>query len=510
MKCSDPSLDERSSGLLLHPTSLPGPHGCGDLGEPAHAFLAFLHAARQRWWQMLPVGPAGYGNSPYSALSAFAGNPLLVALEPLVARGWLDEAAPPELPADPIDYAATIAWRLAQLRRAHLGFERRAGPREREDHERFAAEHAPWLDDFALYRAIKQAHGEVQWTLWEPGLRDRAPSALDRARLELRDEIAFHGWVQWLFDRQWSELRSAAEALGIGLVGDVPIFVAHDSCDVWAHRDLFRLDDEGQPVVVAGVPPDYFSATGQRWGNPLYRWDVLADRGHRWWIDRLAQALRRFHAVRLDHFIGFCRYWEIPADEPTAQHGVWVPGPGAALFDAVGEALGELPLIAEDLGAVTPEVKALRDRYGLPGLRILQFAFGDDPSAPDFKPHHYPRRTVAYTGTHDNDTVVGWFSDSGGPDSVRTMEQAEAERWHALAYLGSDGARIHWDMIRAVQASVANVAIVPVQDVLGLGSEARLNRPGQASGNWAWRVAEGALTPEIAARLARLAELYDR
>ncbi len=508
-----PTLHTRASGVLLHLTSLPGPFGSGDLGGAARAFIEFLRAADQRWWQMLPVGPAGYGNSPYSALSAFAGDPLLVSPEGLVRDGWLERQALERAPAFPsgrVDYPAARRFREGLLRQAFAAFEARADAAARAEHERFVAEQAGWLDDFTLFVALKEAHRQVQWTRWEPEVRDRQAEALARARRELRGEIAFHGFVQWQFARQWAALRRDCEGLGVALVGDVPIFVAHDSADVWARRELFQLDAAGEPTVVAGVPPDYFSATGQRWGNPLYRWTAMAERGFAWWIDRLRVTLERFHAVRLDHFIGFQRYWEIPANEPTAEHGVWEPGPGAALFDAVRDALGELPLIAEDLGAVTPEVKALRDRFGLPGLRILQFAFGDDPSAPDFKPHNYPRRTVVYTGTHDNDTTVGWFTDPGGGDSVRTPAQTELERRFAMAYLPSDGAEIHWDMIRAASASVADVSIFPAQDLLGLGAEARMNRPGQPSGNWEWRLWPGALTPELAARLRHLTRLYDR
>lgn len=492
-----PTLHTRSSGLLLHPTSLPGPHGSGDLGPEARTFLRFLVEAGQRWWLVLPVGPAGFGNSPYSAPSAFAGSPLLVALDTDARACFPNERA---------DWPAVAGWRAARLRDAFASW--RPTANDRADHARFMAEAAPWLDDWALFAALKAVHGELTWTCWPAALRDRQPSALAEARRAHADAIAFHAWVQWRFDRQWAALRRDAADLGIGLVGDLPIFVAHDSADVWSHRDLFLLDDLGAPTVVAGVPPDYFSATGQRWGNPLYDWPAHARAGFTWWRARLAHALRRFDAVRLDHFIGFHRYWEIPASEPTAVHGVWCPGPGPALFDALRDALGDLPLIAEDLGAVTPEVHALRARYDLPGLRVLQFAFGEDPSAPAFKPHNYPRRTVAFTGTHDNDTAQGWYADPGGP--TRNPAKSEAERRHCRAYLNSDGRAIHWDMIRAVQASVADLAMVPLQDVLGLGSEARMNRPGQAEGNWTWRLPPDALRPDHAERLAEMARLYDR
>jgi len=503
-------LHQRSSGILLHPTSLPGSFGCGDLGGGAHLFLDFLHAAGQRWWQMLPVAPVGYGNSPYSALSAFAGNPLLIGLDALVAAGWLEEVPRPRLPSDRVDYGRTRIFREAQLLRA---FERfgRSGRAARARFRRFCEAHAGWLEDWVLFRAIKRAHGERAWFEWEPALRDREPGALARAARAMRAELEFHRFEQWLFEEQWQALRERAAALGVGLIGDLPIFVAHDSADVWANRELFFLDREGMPTVIAGVPPDYFSATGQRWGNPLYRWARIRRTGWAWWIERFRQTLRRFDAVRLDHFIGFTRYWEIPAAEPTAMRGRWRPGPGARLFRAVQRALGtkELPFIAEDLGAVTPEVTALRDRLGLPGIRILQFAFGDDPQAPTFKPHAYPRRAAAYTGTHDNDTIVGWFYDPGGGASPRTPEQAERERAYARRYVGG-GEEIHWEMIRTLFTSVANLAIVPLQDLLGLGSEARMNRPGIAEGNWEWRCRRTDLRPSLAARLRQLTLDTDR
>lgn len=508
MLAKDRPLHVRSCGILLHPTSLPGPNGCGDLGPEARRFVEFLERAGQRWWQMLPVGPVGFGNSPYSALSAFAGNPLLIALEPLVERGLLDRVGRAALSADRVDYRRTATFREGRLRAA---FERfgRAG---RAAFRRFCEAERDWLDDYALYRAIKAAHGERAWIEWDPDLRDRRPAALERAARALRREVEFHRFCQWLFEKQWGELRAFAAAHRVGLIGDLPIFVSHDSADVWAHRELFFLDRSGSPTVVAGVPPDYFSATGQRWGNPLYRWPVLARQGYEWWIRRIRKSLQRFDLLRLDHFIGFVRYWGIPAEEPTAIGGRWVPGPGIRFFRAVQRALGlrELPFIAEDLGAVTPEVTALRDRLGLPGIRILQFAFGDDPQAPTFKPHNYPRNAAVYTGTHDNDTVVGWFTDRGGASSTRTEEQAEAERRFACRYLGSDGREIHWDMIRAVLASVADLAIVPLQDVLGLGSEARMNLPGTLEGNWEWRCSRRDLSAAIAARLRQMAQDYDR
>jgi 4-alpha-glucanotransferase len=488
-------LSERASGVLLHPTSLPGADGCGDIGPQAHAFARWLRSAGQRFWQMLPVGPVGYGNSPYSALSTFAGNPLLISLERLVEEGLLPLSAlshRPSFAPGRTDYAAAREWREKNLGTAFAAFAKRTS--DHPSYEIFCAENAGWLEDYALYAAIKRARRERPWTEWEPDLRARDVAALDRARRALRGEIDQQRFEQYLFARHWQALRDDCLTLGVRLIGDLPIFVAHDSADVWAHRELFFLDPQGRPTAVAGVPPDYFSATGQRWGNPLYRWEVLQKLDYRWWLQRFASMLRRFDAVRLDHFIGFVRYWEIPAGEPTAQNGHWQPGPGAALF----EKLREAPLIAEDLGAVTPEVTALRDRFGFPGIKLLQFAFGTDPQAATFLPHNHERNSVAYTGTHDNDTTRGWFE---------TLE--EKERRAALDYLDTNGNEIHWEMLRAVQASVANLAIAPVQDLLGLGSEARMNLPGSAEGNWEWRLEE---LPgrEVQERLRGLSATYGR
>lgn len=506
-------LGKRGSGVLLHPTSLPGPHENGDLGRQAHRFVDWLASAEQSFWQMLPVGPCGYGNSPYSAQSAFAGNPLLIALEPLVDRGWLSasDLPPPDASTPQVDYAAAERFRTRCLRKA---FERaRQEPKLRA----FCEEHRAWIDDYSLFRALKTAHGEVEWTRWEPELRDRKPEALAKARRDLAEDIAYRAFEQWLFDEQWRELCDYAHAHGIALIGDLPIFLAHDSADVWQHRELFFLDAQGQPTVVAGVPPDYFSATGQRWGNPLYRWDSLRATGYSFWVDRMRSTLARFDLIRLDHFIGFQRYWEIPAQDETAINGHWLPGPGADFFTTLARELGRLPLIAEDLGAVTPEVLALRDQFSLPGMRVLQFAFGTDNSANDFVPHNYPRRAVVYTGTHDNDTVVGWFqareelAAAPGESSSRSPEQVQKEQRAALRYLGAaDGSNIHWDMIRMCLLSVADTAIFPLQDLLGLGSEARMNRPGRATGNWEWRAAPGAVTKALAARLGDLTRCYQR
>jgi 4-alpha-glucanotransferase len=485
-------LSQRASGVLLHPTSLPGAHGCGDLGWQAHAFAQWLADAGQRFWQVLPVGPLGYGNSPYSALSAFAGNPFLISLERLADEGLLPLhllSDPPRFPPGRTDYAAARAWREERLRAAFEAFGKRTS--DHVSYDVFCSQNAGWLEDFALYSAIKRARRDRPWTEWEPELRGRDPHALDAARHALRREIDQQRFEQFLFARHWTALKGHCATLGVALIGDLPIFVAHDSADVWAHPEMFFLDGQGQPTVIAGVPPDYFSATGQRWGNPLYRWD---ERTLRWWSTRFEHLLRMFDALRLDHFIGFTRYWEIPASEPTAIRGRWVPGPGARLF----ERLGDAPLIAEDLGAVTPEVTALRDRFGFPGIRLLQFAFGTDLQAPTFLPYNYDRNCVAFTGTHDNDTTRGWFE-----------KLDDAERRAALDYLGTSGREIEWEMIRAVWSSVAGVAIAPMQDLLGLGSVARMNLPGTLQGNWEWRLTEppGA---EVQRRLRRLTGIYGR
>jgi 4-alpha-glucanotransferase len=503
------SLSDRASGILLHPTSLPGPHGNGDLGAEAKRFADFLVAAGQSFWQMLPVGPLGYGDSPYSAQSAFAGNPLLIALPPLVRAGYLSEAeleSAPAFPDERVDYAAALRFRTHCLR---LAFE---SAKHQPDFLRYRQAHAAWLEDYALFRALKTAHAEVEWTRWAPELRDREPNALAGMRETLSDEIAYRAFEQWLFDQQWRELHAYCAERGLSLIGDIPIFLAHDSADVWQHRELFLLDEAGDTTFVSGVPPDYFSVTGQRWGNPLYHWRRLHETGYAWWIDRMRMMLDRFDVVRLDHFIGFVRSWQIPAHEPTAVNGVWVDGPGDAIFQAFERALGKLPLIVEDLGEVTARVKALRDRFELPGTKILQFAFGTDPSASDFLPYNYPRRSVVYTGTHDNDTTWGWFHEAGAEEgSTRSSEQTAVERGAALAYLGvADGREIHWDMIRACLASVARTAIFPLQDVLGLGSEARMNRPGSATGNWEWRFAAAAVSGELVSRLRLLTRLYGR
>ncbi|HEX6370315.1 MAG TPA: 4-alpha-glucanotransferase [Longimicrobium sp.] len=486
-----PVIGARASGILLHPTSLPGP-GVGDLGEQAFRFVDWLAAAGQSLWQTLPLVAVNEGGSPYNALSAFAGNPLLISPAELHLHGLLpaEDTAAPDLDDDDLDFPAVMRWKENVVRAAHALL---ADDEElRGDFRAFRDEEAAWLDDYALFRALRDAHGGRCWAEWPEPLRERHPNALEEARHQLFVEIDRHAYAQYLFDLQWSAVRRHAHAHGVRIVGDVPIFVAYDSADVWAHPEMFELDEELRPTVVSGVPPDYFSSTGQRWGNPLYRWDVLEKAGYRWWIQRFRRTLQMVDVVRIDHFRGFESYWEVPAAEDTAMHGRWMPGPGRALFDAVRRELGGLPVIAEDLGIITDEVEALRDDLDLPGMRVLQFAFGgDDPTNPHL-PRNYVHNAVAYTGTHDNDTVLGWYADADG------------HQRRAVDALTGGGREMHWRLIETVLQSGAGWAIVPLQDVLGLGGQARMNTPGVAEGNWAWRLREGELTPELAQRLADL------
>ncbi len=503
---------DRRCGILLHPTSLPGLHGVGDLGPPAHRFVSWLAEAGQRLWQVLPLGPTGFGDSPYQALSSFAGNPALVSLEALRNEGWLGEAELAGAPAfDPemADYGRAVPWKAAHIAHAAERFAASAPARARADLQEFRAREAGWLEDLALFLALKEEHGGLPWTRWDPPLARRDPGALAGARRKLSRAIDTVVFAQWCFRRQWNALRDHARTLGIAILGDLPIYVAHDSAEVWTRPDLFRLDASGEPEHVAGVPPDYFSATGQLWGNPLYRWDLLARAGFGWWVERVRGTLALVDRIRLDHFRGFEAYWEVRAGATDASSGRWVKGPGARLFEALRTALGPLPFVAENLGVITPEVEELRRRLELPGMAILQFAFGTDPQAPSFQPHNYERDLVAYTGTHDNDTVMGWWTGGAGV-STRSEQDVAREKAFARAYLGTDGRDMSWTMIRALLASTADTAVVPLQDVLGLGSEARMNRPSTLGGNWRWRVRSEALTPELAERLRELTDLFGR
>jgi 4-alpha-glucanotransferase len=501
----------RSSGILLHPTSLPSPFGIGDLGDSAFEFADFLKSSGQRYWQMLPVGPTGYGDSPYQCFSAFAGNSLLISPVRLMEEGLVTAAdleSAPNFRENRVDYGPVIDWKTQLLRLAFERFVITEGFNAPQFVE-FTQAAAYWLDDYALFRALKNAQDGKSWNQWEPHVARREPEALRAAGEHLRSQILAEKFYQYLFFKQWRALRSYCHENGIQIVGDIPIFVAFDSADVWAHPDQFKLNEKGDPIVVAGVPPDYFSATGQLWGNPIYNWDRMRADGFRWWIDRVKATLELFDVVRIDHFRGFAASWEVPGGDKTAEHGQWVNVPGRQLFEAIKGALGTLPIIAEDLGVITPDVEVLRDQFGFPGMRIMQFAFGGDPKNHDL-PHNYVRNCVAYTGTHDNDTVVGWFTSKAGPGSTRDDAQVERERRFCLEYLNSDGHEINWDFTRALMASVADIVVVPAQDLLGLGNESRMNLPATTSNNWDWRLKGGALTEEIGLRLRRMTEVYGR
>lgn len=496
----------RRSGVLLHPTSLPGGHGTGDLGQAAHEFLGFLDRAGQTLWQMLPLGPTGYGDSPYQTFSAFAGNPLLIALDDLVDSGMLEATALRGItfPESRAAYEAAAAFKLPLLERA-------AQSVRHSRFDLFCRQNRAWLDDFARFMALKRLYNGIAWQEWDPPHRDRHADAL--ARLDESEVRTMHAvrFAQWIFFEQFHRLRSEAHARGIALMGDIPMYVAADSSDVWSARDLWHLDATGKPALQAGVPPDYYSATGQLWGNPIYRWERHEQQGFAWWIERFRATFGMFDFARVDHFRGFHAFWQAPGGDTTAVNGEWAAGPGAAVFEAVERSLGRLDIVVENLGVITPEVEAIRARFGYPGMAVLQFAFGTDDQAATFRPHNYSRELFAYPGTHDNDTTQGWWQSAAGSDSTRTAEEIRAERRHCLDYLGIEsGIDIHWAFIRALLASVANTVVIPAQDLLGLGTEARMNRPSTAGGNWLWRLRPGQLSPLVAARLRRLADLYGR
>ncbi|WP_309669499.1 4-alpha-glucanotransferase [Gemmatimonas sp.] len=490
----------RAAGILLHPTSLPSPGGIGDMGPDAFRFVRWLADAGMKIWQVLPLGPTGYGDSPYQCFSSFAGNPLLIHV-PEQARAHFGHDMEPNS-AHVCDFGTVIPAKRALLDAwlATIPFD--------DAVRRFVRGQESWLPDFALFMALKHAHDGASWTAWEPGAAQRDPEALRSWREKLRPSIERCYKEQYVFFGQFQALRDACAAHDIQLMGDVPIYVAHDSADVWANRSLFKLRDDGTLIVQAGVPPDYFSETGQLWGNPLYDWDAMSRDGYRWWIERMRASLALFDAVRLDHFRGFEAFWEVPAEDTTAVNGRWVLGPGAALFTALTSALGPMPIVAENLGLITPEVESLRAQFGYPGMAILQFAFNDPAS--DFIPHRYARELVVYTGTHDNDTTVGWWRSSGAGDSTRDPDDVEKEKAFARSYLDTDGHEIHWAMIRAAFASVANTALIPLQDVLGLGSDTRMNLPGRQSGNWSFRFTWDQLPTTLTARLRDLAQTYGR
>ena len=494
-----PLRPARSAGILLHPTSLPGPYGIGDLGPAAYQWVDALVRAKQKWWQVLPLGPTGYGDSPYQCFSAFAGNPYLVSPEFLVRDGLLGqhEIGDVRFPAERVDFGPVIQFKLRILKQAWMNFQAGRAGQLKPEFDVFRQLCAGWLDDYAQFMALKDAHGGASWLDWPMELVCREPARLATARKDLSDGVGRHQFLQFLFFRQWKAIKEYANGKGVRLVGDAPIFVSSDSADVWANPDLFHLDERRRPTVVAGVPPDYFSATGQLWGNPLYNWDALAGTGYAWWVARMRATLEHVDVVRLDHFRGFEAYWEVPAGMPTAEKGRWVPGPRDALFEALQKQLGGLPLIAEDLGLITPEVEALRKRFRLPGMRVLQFSF----SGPDnpYLPHHYDQNTIVYTGTHDNDTTLGWY---------RTTPEIERKFLHIYAPWVEHNPS--WELIRLAWSSVADYAIAPLQDVLGLGTEARMNLPGRAAGNWGWRFTADQLAVGVLERLGDLTELYSR
>jgi 4-alpha-glucanotransferase len=492
---------DRSSGLLLHITSLPSYGGIGDMGPAAYAFADFLAAAKQRHWQVLPLSPTGYGNSPYAALSAFAGNPWLISLELLAQRGWIDVERLKHLPgrSGNVDFDEVAKVKMPLIEEAARNFLHQHNDTEWSRFEAYRAANGTWLDAFALYSVLRRTFNHASWNEWPAELAHREPEAIERLWREHFDEIQIQQIIQFAFDEQWSALRSYCHDRHVSLIGDVAIFVNYDSADVWHNPGIFDLHEDLSPVRVSGVPPDYFSATGQRWGNPLYRWDVLREQGFGWWIERIRRARSLYDIIRLDHFRGFDAYWSIPAENETAVAGEWVKAPGEELFQKLRDELGELPFIAEDLGIITPEVDALRERFDFPGMRILVFGFGNR-GAHNYLPHRYVHNTVVYTGTHDNNTTRGWWED----------EATAAEKAAIKAYLGTTGKNFVWDLIRCAETSVADLCLLPVQDILDLNTEARMNMPSRSTGNWSWRCPEGALTDELAARLAAIVEVTDR
>lgn len=493
----------RSSGILLHPTSFPSRFGIGDLGLEAYRFVDFLAQSAQQLWQVLPVGPTGYGNSPYASYSAMAGNPLLISPDRLRDQGLIAEEDFTNLPAFPVekvDFEQVVQIKIPLLKKACENFKSKATPLQQQEFAGFCEAKAYWLDDYALFMALKDTQEGASWHTWEPEIKRRQPDAIEQSRQRLEAEIFYYKYIQFEFFSQWSELKKYANMRGVQIIGDIPIYVAHDSADVWAHPENFCLDEEtGEAALMAGVPPDYFSATGQLWGNPVYKWDKLQQLDFNWWVQRFQAMLDYVDIIRIDHFRGFQAYWAVRQGETTAMNGEWVEAPGTALFQVLKDKLGKLPVLAEDLGVITPEVEALRDQFEFPGMKILQFAFGSGPGNP-YLPFNYPRNCVVYTGTHDNDTTVGWFN-----------QLSDHEKDAFLLYLGCTSPEgIHWDLIRIALSSVVNQAIIPLQDVIGLGTEARMNVPSQAEGNWGWRYQADTLTDELRHRLKSLTETYGR
>jgi 4-alpha-glucanotransferase len=497
-------LDVRASGILLHPTSLPSRFGIGDLGENAYQFVDFLANSDQQIWQILPVGPTGFGNSPYLSYSALAGNPLLISPTLLQKQGLLTEEELeqiPEFPLDRVDFERVIATKMPLLRKASDRFANQASVTDKEEFQRFVARHNDWLSDYALFMSLKQAHNGISWNKWEQDIASRQPQAMATWATKLADDIFFHKFVQYQFFSQWKSLKHYANQKGIKIFGDIPIYVAHDSVDVWAHREIFCLDEEtGEAALMAGVPPDYFSATGQLWGNPVYDWKTLKQTDFKWWIRRVEGILEYVDIIRIDHFRGFQAYWAVPQGETTAMKGTWLDAPGDEFFQLLEKQLGKLPIVAEDLGVITPEVEALRDEFNFPGMKILQFAFDSD-RANGFLPFNYANRNcIVYTGTHDNNTTIGWFNERS--------PEAQAKVIDYLGCLCEDG--IHWALIRLALSSVGNTVVLPFQDILGLGTDAKMNTPSQPTGNWSWRCRSEAFNDELSGRLKYLIYLYGR
>lgn len=491
----------RMSGILLHPSSLPGPDGIGDIGPEAYEWVNFLVQSGCNLWQLLPLGPTGYGDSPYQCFSAFAGNPFLISSTLLIDEGLLlleDLQDRPEFSAESVDFGPVIQWKLKLLDRAYNNFIQNQPKEITKKFQQFINQEQDWLSDFAIFMAIKEVNGGLSWDHWDDGLRKRDGKELQKFREENKTLIESHMFKQFLFFTQWSDLKNYANDQGINIIGDIPIFISFDSSDAWSNPELFYFDEDLKPTVVAGVPPDYFSVTGQLWGNPLYRWDVHKEDRYKWWIKRIKATLKLFDFIRLDHFRGFVNYWEVPAGNETAEIGRWLPGPGADFFEVMQNELGILPIIAEDLGEISKEVYVLRDQFDLPGMKICQFAFSNDPDDP-FLPHNYPVNCVAYTGTHDNDTSLGWY-----------LSAPEEEKDFCRRYLARSGENISWDLIRAVWSSVAKITIAPLQDFLGLGTQARMNYPGRPSGNWSWRVLPYQINSELAQKINELNFLYSR
>ncbi len=502
----------RQSGILLHPTSFPSKFGIGDFGDEAFKFVDFLVKAKQTLWQVLPLGQTGFGDSPYQCFSAFAGNIYLISLEKLLEDGFLsktDLAAVPEFPSNKVEFGKVIEYKLSLLEKAFENFRTTDNKKIVAEFHAFCHENRFWLDDYALFRAIKFSQKQKSWQDWDESLKLRNTETLAKARQDLDIEDFAQKFYQFVFFRQWDSLKKYANERNIQIIGDIPIFIALDSCDVWCKPSQFKLNEDGSPIVVSGVPPDYFSKTGQLWGNPIYNWEVQRNEGFQWWIDRVKFTLKTVDIVRIDHFRGFAASWEVPGGDKTAERGEWVNVPGKDLFIKLKNALGDLPVLAEDLGVITPDVLEIRDLFGFPGMKILQFAFGGDSKNSDL-PHNYSQNSCVYTGSHDNDTTVGWFKLKAGKGSSGDAKQIKKERDFCMKYLLSDGKEINWDFIKAAIASVANTAIIPMQDLLGLGNEARMNFPGTTNGNWNWRCELKDFDNKIAERLAVLSELYGR